>query len=79
MKKITIFQLHDSGTEEIIGAVAIVSENEGAKEELIEGWEDFNKLQEHDKNPCDECDFIVWFNDNYMTQISAADIQFIQH
>jgi uncharacterized Zn finger protein (UPF0148 family) len=46
--------------------------------ELWEGWEDYNVLQEHEKDPCDVNEFVKWFNYHYVTQIEVIDIDFIQ-
>jgi len=73
------FQLHDSETEEIIGTVTIVKEenNEG-ENELWEGWEDFNKSEEHELDRESIIDFIGWFNEGYLTQIEEVEMEFIQ-
>ena len=75
------YQLHDYDNEEIIGTVIIVKEEiEIAKgeDELWEGWEDFNKSQEHELDPESITDFVEWFNENYVTQIEELEMDFIQ-
>lgn len=67
--------MNDFETSENLGLVFITSDNTGGVGELIEGWEDFNKLEEHeyDKNSID--DFITWFNESYITQIERIFIE----
>lgn len=79
-KQIKAFHLHDSETEEILGTVFIDSDNPTSEneDELFEGWKDYNKLQEHEENPEVIDEFIIWFNENYITQIGYVDMQFIQ-
>lgn len=73
------YELHDFDTEENMGAVIILNENEGGSlEELTDGWEDFNKLDEHDLDNTSVDDFIEWFNVNYVTQIERLTLEFIQ-
>ncbi len=82
MKK--VYQLHDSDTEEILGSVLLTNQEDSDLtfdenvNELWEGWEDYNILQEHEKDPCDVNEFVKWFNYHYVTQIEVIDIDFIQ-
>lgn len=82
MKK--VYQLHDSDTEEILGSVLLTNQEDSNLtfdenvNELWEGWEDYNILQEHEKDPCDVNEFVKWFNYHYVTQIEVVDIDFIQ-
>jgi len=82
MKK--VYQLHDSDTEEILGSVLLTNQEDSNLtfdenvNELWEGWEDYNILQEHEKDPCDVDEFVKWFNYHYVTQIEVIDIDFIQ-
>ena len=82
MKK--VYQLHDSDTEEILGSVLLTNQEDSNLtfdenvNELWEGWEDYNVLQEHEKDPCDVNEFVKWFNYHYVTQIEVIDIYFIQ-
>jgi hypothetical protein len=82
MKK--VYQLHDSDTEEILGSVLLTNQEDSNLtfdenvNELWEGWEDYNVLQEHEKDPCDVNEFVKWFNYHYVTQIEVIDIDFIQ-
>ena len=82
MKK--VYQLHDSDTEEILGSVLLTNQEDSNLtfdenvNELWEGWEDYNVLQEHEKDPCDVDEFVKWFNYHYVTQIEVIDIDFIQ-
>jgi hypothetical protein len=82
MKK--VYQLHDSDTEEILGSVLLTNQEDSNLtfdenvNELWEGWEDYNILQEHEKDPCDVNEFVKWFNYHYVTQIEVIDIDFIQ-
>jgi hypothetical protein len=82
MKK--VYQLHDSDTEEILGSVLLTNQEDSDLtfdenvNELWEGWEDYNILQEHEKDPCDVNEFVKWFNYHYVTQIEVVDIDFIQ-
>ena len=82
MKK--VYQLHDSDTEEIFGSVLLTNQEDSNLtfdenvNELWEGWEDYNVLQEHEKDPCDVNEFVKWFNYHYVTQIEVIDIDFIQ-
>jgi hypothetical protein len=82
MKK--VYQLHDSDTEEILGSVLLTNQEDSNLtfdenvNELWEGWEDYNILQEHEKDPCDVDEFVEWFNYHYVTQIEVIDIDFIQ-
>lgn len=74
------YQLHDTESEEILGTVVIIPyyEKPESSDELWEGWESFNKLEEHDLDKTDVNAFIVWFNENYVTQIDDLDLDFIQ-
>jgi hypothetical protein len=73
------YELHDFDTEENMGAVIILNENEGGSlEELTDGWEDFNKLEEHELDNTSVDDFVEWFNENYETQIERLTLEFIQ-
>ena len=82
MKK--VYQLHDSDTEEILGSVLLTNQEDSNLtfdenvNELWEGWEDYNILQEHEKDPCDVNEFVKWFNYHYVTRIEVIDIDFIQ-
>ena len=82
MKK--VYQLHDSDTEEILGSVLLTNQEDSNLtfdenvNELWVGWEDYNILQEHEKDPCDVNEFVKWFNYHYVTQIEVIDIDFIQ-
>lgn len=73
------YELHDFDTEENLGAVIILNEDEGGSlEELTDGWEDFNKLGEHELENTSVDDFVEWFNENYVTQIERLTLEFIQ-
>lgn len=77
----TGFQLHDTGTEEILGSVFITKAKEeqfASEQELREGWEDFNKLEETECDYTNVDEFIVWFNENYETQIERLYLDYIQ-
>lgn len=78
----TGYQLHDTETEEILGSV-IILENEQqstseCESELNEGWEAFNKLEEHELDNQNVDEFVEWFNENYVTQIERLFLEFIQ-
>jgi hypothetical protein len=76
-----VYFLHDSETKEILGIVTIIKEEIKVSKgitELKEGWEDFNKLEEHDLNSKSVYDFVIWFNENYITQIVEVDVDYIQ-
>ena len=73
------YELRDFDTQENLGAVIILNENEGGSyEELTDGWEVFNKLEEHDLDNTSVDDFVEWFNENYVTQIERLTLGFIQ-
>ena len=74
----TIYQLFDFETEEELGLVNIISElTENSVSELKEAWEDFNQLEEHELEPKNVDDFIVWNNENYVTQIERVYTEFL--
>lgn len=73
------YQLHDTETEEILGSVIVTSKiTKNTEDEVFEGWEDFNKLEEHELDHENVDDFVEWFNENYKTQIERLYIEFIQ-
>jgi hypothetical protein len=73
------YELHDFDTEENLGAVIILNENEGGSlEELTDGWVDFNVAVEHELNHTSVDDFVEWFNENHVTQIERLILGFIQ-
>jgi len=74
------YQLHDSETEEILGSVIVTKEDpnnyDGAT--LEEAWEGFNKLEEYEGDTKNVDEFVVWFNENYVTQVDRLYLEFIQ-
>lgn len=78
------YELHDFETEENLGSVVIVQHGcdikgeNGSFEELTDGWEVFNKLEEHELDHTCVDDFVEWFNENYETQIERLTLEFIQ-
>lgn len=74
----TVYQLFDAETQEELGLVRIISEiTDEAVEELREGWNDFNTLEETEYNIWDIDLFVEWFNENYVTQIERVYIEFL--
>lgn len=71
---ITVYPLHDSITEEILGTVYVkeTEDTESVYDELFEAWTDFNKLEETDCDNESVDEFVVWFNENYVTQIERV-------
>lgn len=87
MKK--AYQLHDTESQEILGAVIVTKTDKDLNpnlnvnfadpyEELVDGWETWNKLEEHDGDPMNVAQFVSWFNSMYVTQIEEIEISFIQ-
>lgn len=77
----TAYQLHDTETEEILGSVIIIptaKEVKSPEDELREGWVDFNRLEETEGDHTSVDEFIVWFNEQYVTQIERLYLEFIQ-
>ena len=79
----TGYELHDAESQENMGAVVITKvapiDVEDSIEALNEAWESFNKLEETEENHLDVDAFVVWFNENYVTQIERLYLEFIQH
>ena len=48
------------------------------EEILREAWEDFNKLEETEGDHTSVDEFIIWFNEQYVTQIERLYLEFIQ-
>jgi len=78
IKEIKAYQLHDSETEEILGTIFILRAGENASDEIFDGWESFNKLEEHEKDSQSVLEFVEWFNENYVTQIGFINMDFVQ-
>jgi len=78
VKTINAYQLHDSETEEILGTVFIEKAGENASDEIFDGWETFNKLDEHELDNQDVNEFVEWFNKNYVTKLGIINMDFIQ-
>ena len=77
----TGFQLHDTDNQEVLGSVIITHsepEVEDAVKTLHDAWNDFNRLEETDCDPYDVDEFVVWFNENYVTQIERLYLEYIQ-
>jgi len=73
-----IYALTDFETNEILGYVDFnrhvgLTEQE-AVEELIESWDDFNKLEEIDSdlNSKSVSDFVAWHNEQWVSQIEEV-------
>ena len=72
------YQLHDTDTEEILGTVLVIKTPENNQDEVHEGWVDFNQLEEYEGDTTNVEEFVIWFNENYVTQIEILDLDFIQ-
>ena len=70
-----IYQLTDFETEEELGLINIINPIDNSISELKEGWTDFNQLEETDLDITDVDDFVLWFNENYITQIERIYIE----
>jgi len=78
----TGFQLHDTETQEVLGNVIITHSEQHVEDGQIavhDGWHDFNRLEETDGDHTDVDEFVVWFNENYVTQIERLHLEYIQH
>jgi hypothetical protein len=72
-----IYQLTDFETNEELGLISIISQYQNSVDEVNEGWVDFNQLEETELDITDIDDFVLWFNENYVTQIERVYINYL--
>jgi len=72
-----IYQLTDFETNEELGLISIISQYQNSDDEVNEGWVDFNQLEETELDITDIDDFVLWFNENYVTQIERVYINYL--
>ncbi len=68
------YELHDSVSNKILGIVIVTNDIPTIHNEVFEGWDDFNRLEEHELDHKSVSDFVTWFNKNYVTQLEKLDI-----
>lgn len=74
-------QTLDEGEIDILERVeaALHKESQNYDDEIRESWEEFNKLEEHNKDPQNIDDFVEFNNKGRVTQIERILLQFIQY
>ncbi len=78
------YQLHDSESEEILGTVKVTNATECWKKEIChstevsESWDEFNRCEESELDNQSVDDFVIWNNENRVTQIERITLEFCQ-
>ena len=78
------YQLHDSITEDELGIIKVTNATECWKKEIdhsievSESWDEFNRCEESEFDPEDVDSFVLWHNENRVSQIERITVEFCQ-
>jgi hypothetical protein len=78
------YQLHDTETEILLGAVKVTNATECCEKEIShsneisESWTEFNQYEETELDYMNVDDFVVWHNENRVTQLERIYFEICQ-